>query len=170
MDVIQEELEEKLHDHFPSAEVRIQRKGRVWIQVEPEAFVPLCTWLKETGFGHLSAISVTDWPERKVFEETCHLWSQESRIVATVKITVDRDKPLAPSLFPLWHENAQVHERELHELFGIVFDGNPDLSPLFLEEWSGPAPFLKDFDWQEYVRENYYSEDNAREVAYFEGR
>ena len=34
----------------------------------------------------------------------------------------------------------------------IVFDGNKNLTPLFLEDWDGPPPFRKDFNWREYVR------------------
>lgn len=165
-----ENLSEELRGHFPSAKIRVQRKGRVWVEIEREDFLVLCSWLKDKKFDHLSAISVTDWPERNVFEETCHLWSQKDRIVVTVKTLISRDNPTAPSLCSLWYENVQVHERELHELFGVRFEGNPDLSPLFLEEWSGPPPFLKDLDWRKFARENYYSEENERERAYFEGR
>ncbi len=56
----------------------------------------------------------------------------------------------APSVSDIW-KNAGMHEREVHELFGIKFIGNPCLEPL-LTEWEGPPPFRKDFDWREYKR------------------
>ena len=39
---------------------------------------------------------------------------------------------------------------------------------LFLEDWEGPPPFRKDFDWGKYVREKYYNKKNERENIYFE--
>jgi len=48
-----------------------------------------------------------------------------------------------------------MHEHEAWELFKIIFKGNPMLKPLFLEEWNGPPPFRKDFNWREYVKEKY---------------
>ena len=53
-------------------------------------------------------------------------------------------------------------------MFGVKFEGNDDLSPLFLEDWLGPPPFRKDFDWRKYVREKYYDKKNERENIYFE--
>ncbi|MCD6380819.1 MAG: NADH-quinone oxidoreductase subunit C, partial [Candidatus Odinarchaeota archaeon] len=47
--------------------------------------------------------------------------------------------------------NAEMHEREVWELFGIYFKGNHMLKPLFMEDWSGPPPLRKDFDLHGYV-------------------
>ena len=117
---------------------------------------------------HLSAISVTDWVEKGKYELTYHLWSYEDKMLVTVKTKIDRDRPVIDSVAPIWKENAQIHERELHELFGVDFKGNSDLSPLFLEDWSGPPPFKKDFDWREYVRKEFYDRENERERVYYE--
>jgi len=56
----------------------------------------------------------------------------------------------------------------MHELFGVEFEGNQDLAPLFLEDWDGPPPFRKDFDWRDYVREREYDKENERERAYWD--
>jgi len=60
-----------------------------------------------------------------------------------------------PSLSELW-PNAAVHEREAWELFGISFEGNKFLKPLFLEDHFEIPPFRKDFNWREYVRKAYF--------------
>lgn len=146
---------------------RIQRKGRIWISIKSPDLVKTCMWLREESFEHLSAISVTDWIEEGTYELTYHLWSYEHKILLTVKTTISRDEPVIDSVTPIWNENAQIHERELHELFGVKFDGNEDLSPLFLEDWKGPPPFRKDFDWREYVRNEFYDPENEREQAYY---
>jgi NADH-quinone oxidoreductase subunit C len=146
----------------------IQRERRVWVSVEKNTLSTICRWLKEHGFVHLSAISVTDWVEEKQYELTYHLWSYDDKVLVTVKTRIDRENPFIDSVTPIWKENAQIHERELHELFGVNFEGNTDLTPLFLENWTGPPPFKKDFNWREYVREEFYDKDNERERVYYD--
>lgn len=110
----------------------------------------------------------SDWLEKGIYELTYHAWSYADKLLLTIKTEIDRDKPTVTSTIPIWDENAQIHERELHELFGVDFEGNPDLAPLFLEDWDGPPPFRKDFNWREYVRNKYYDKKNDREKPYFE--
>ncbi len=147
---------------------RVQKEQKIWISTDENRLMEMCNWLKERGFVHLSAISITDWLEKGNYELTYHLWSYKEKILVTVKIKIDRKNPTIDSVTPVWRENAQIHERELHELFGVKFKGNPDLSPLFLEDWEGPPPFRKDFDWREYVREKYYDKKNEREIVYYD--
>lgn len=148
---------------------RVQRKRRVWVNIDKENLVELCTFIKDEGITHLSAISVTDWIKEGEYEITYHLWSYENKILLTLKTRIDRENPVIQSVQSVWGESAQIHERELYELFGVKFEGNTELSPLFLEDWHGPPPFRKDFDWRAYVREKYYDKENEREKSYFEG-
>jgi NADH-quinone oxidoreductase subunit C len=46
---------------------------------------------------------------------------------------------------------SQFYEQEIHEFFGIVFEGNKDLSGLFLENWLDIPPFRKDFNTREFA-------------------
>jgi len=146
---------------------KLQRNKRIWIKIKRERLTELCRFLYEQNFKHLSAISATDYIEEEVYELTYHIWSYWDKILITVKTEISRDKPEIESLTEIWDGSAQIHERELHELFGVNFIGNPDLSQLFLEDWDGPPPFRKDFDWREYVRKEYYDEENEREKPYF---
>mgnify|MGYP001106973100 CR=1 FL=1 len=166
MNLQEQELVDRIESKF-GISGRIQRKRRMWVSIESYHLIETCMWLKEEGFDHLSAISVTDWIEEGTYELTYHLWSYEHKILLTVKTMISRDKPVIDSVTPIWNENAQIHERELHELFGVKFDGNEDLSPLFLEDWAGPPPFRKDFDWREYVCNEFYDPENEREQAYY---
>ncbi len=99
---------------------------------------------------------------------TYHLWSYNEKILLTVKTKIDRNKSVIDSVVPIWSNNAQIHERELHELFGVKFRGNPDLSQLFLEDWEGPPPFRKDFDWREYLKKEVFDPKNKREQVYYD--
>jgi len=158
-----DEMESKLE-----VKGRIQRNRRIWISTDKNKLMKTLNWLKDHGFVHLSAISVTDWLEEGKYELTYHLWSYNDKILVTVKTKIDRNRPEINSVIPIWNESAQIHERELHELFGVKFKGNPDLSPLFLEDWNQMPPFRKDFDWREYVREKFYDKKNEREKVYYD--
>ncbi len=147
---------------------KIQREHRVWVLINVNKLIEICKWLKEKGFAHLSSISVTDWLEQGEYELTYHLWSYDNKMLVTVKTRVNRNKPIVESVSTIWGESAQIHERELHELFGVKFKGNKDLLPLFLENWQGEAPFRKDFDWREYVRKEFYDKTNEREKVYYD--
>ena len=147
---------------------RIQRRQRIWVSVDKDNLNKINQWLKKQGFDHLSAISVTDLLDQGIYEVTYHVWSYIKKILVTVKTRIDRKKPVIVSAVSIWKENAQIHERELHELFGVNFQGNPDLSPLFLEDWQGPPPFIKDFNWREYVQKKCYDKKNEREKVYYE--
>ncbi len=67
--------------------------------------------------------------------------------VVAIKTTAagDREHPTLPSVHDIW-EVGQLYEREVHDYFGIVFEGNPDMRRLFLREtWKG-YPLRKDYD------------------------
>jgi len=161
------ELLKRIGSSF-GTEPRIAEDGTAWISVPAGDLGKYLALARDDGFDHCSAISVTDWPEEEAFELTYHLWSYAGRVLLTVKSRIDRRKATVDSAVPLWGPSAGIHERELHELFGVRFSGNPDLAPLFLESWDGPPPFRKDFDWRAYVRETFYEEDDPREQSYWD--
>ena len=139
----------------------------LWIRVPLNEVYDVLKRLKENGFEHLSMINATDWIDKNVFEISYFLWSPKYKKNVVVKTEINRNNPKIKSVSSIWYKNAEIHERELHELFGIKFEGNGDLTPLFLEDWSEIPPFRKDFDWREYVRKNFYDKNNEREKAYF---
>ncbi len=78
---------------------------------------------------------------------TCvyHLYSYEHRHTLVLKTTTPRDGGALPTIVPVWPA-ADWYERETAEMYGIHFEGHPDLRRLLLpEEWTGERPMLKDF-------------------------
>jgi NADH-quinone oxidoreductase subunit C len=163
----EDEMLQALREGF-AAEGVVTGSRRVSVSVDAQRLLEVCRWLREHDFAHLSAISTVDWLEQGVFELSYHVWSYQDRLLVSLKVQVDRTHPVVSSVVPVWDGSAGIHERELRELFGIAFDGNPDLAPLFLEDWQGPPPFRKDFDWREYVREHFYDRENEREHVYYD--
>lgn len=161
------ELLKKIESEF-GVKGLVNKERRIWLTIEDSRLLDICSWMKDQGFVHLSAISVTDWIKEGNYEVTYHLWSYENNVLTTLKTKIDRENPIIASVTPIWKESSQIHEREMHEMFGIKFEGNPNLSPLFLEDWDGPPPFRKDFNWREYVRDECFNRENKREYAYYD--
>ena len=72
------------------------------------------------------------------------LWSFELRHTFAVKVYCPRDNPHVPSVCDLWPA-ADWHEREAFDMFGILFDGHPDLRRILCaDDWEG-YPLRKDY-------------------------
>jgi len=76
--------------------------------------------------------------------------SQKLHII--LKTSIPREKPRFKTVIGIF-PNAEPYEREMHELFGISFEGHPRLAPLLLERDYEIPPFRKDFDTRKYVEE-----------------
>jgi NADH-quinone oxidoreductase subunit C len=97
---------------------------------------------------YCSFVSAVDRPEQGVFEVVYHLFSMEARHELLLKVRVPRLEPRVPSVTGIW-SGANWHEREAYDLFGIVFDGHPDLRRIMMtEDWTG-HPLRKDYVYQE---------------------
>lgn len=82
-------------------------------------------------------------PER--FEVVASLLSHGRRERLRMRVQVPPGDPTLPTLFDLW-PGAESLEREVYDMFGIVFDGHPDMSRILMpEDWSG-HPLRKDYD------------------------
>ena len=142
----------------------VSEDKRISLLVKKEKFYQVLSQLKDAGFNHFSDVTAVDYIDEQEFELIYHLWSHREKIRAMVKVRIPREVPTIKSVVDLW-TGAQMHEREAHELFGINFEGNPNLSPLFLEDWEEIPPFRRDFDTRKYVKEKYYLQDEGYPVA-----
>lgn len=108
--------------------------------------------LVKLGFDHLASVSGVDWPSEGRIELVYHAESYEPGkrgFLVELRVKVPRDDPRLPSLIDVW-PNALLMEREVWEMLGVVFEGNPDLRRLLLPpSWSGPPPLRKDFKVEE---------------------
>ncbi len=141
-------LEEKFHVE------QYYKDNNFYVTIKKEHYLDTAKYLKEQGFKRLVTISAVDWLERGVLEVYFLAYSFDNNLYIKVATEVPRDNPSIPSLSSLW-ENAEMHEREAWEMFGINFEGNNMLKPLFLEDPPRIPPFRKDFDWREEVKKEY---------------
>jgi len=108
-------------------------------------------------FDLLTDLTAVDWPKReKRFDLVLNLYSFPKQERLRIKAQVGEGEP-APSVAGIW-PTANWLEREVYDMFGIVFSGHPNLKRLLLpEEWEG-FPLRKDYDILQqddaWVREN----------------
>ena len=141
-----ERIEQLLLSQFPEAVEESREISEVsTLTVKPNEIVYICAFLKENPelrFDYLMSLSAVDWPDR--FDVVYHLYSIPHRHYVTLKVKVDKQKPLVPSVTSVW-KAANWQEREVYDMFGIEFDGHPDLRRILLEpDWEG-FPLRKDY-------------------------
>ena len=120
------------------------------VTVRPESIKKVCELSKfrpELDFNYLSCISVVDYIER--LEINYHLRSLNNRFKMVIKTNVPPEKALVSTVSSVW-KAANWFEREGHDLFGVVFEGHPNLSPLLLYDGFEGHPGLKSFPFHEY--------------------
>jgi len=141
---------------FFGDEARFTDKGGAqWeVRVPRDRCLPLLSFLRDHSFVHLAFISAVDWPKDGEIELVYHLWSYEHRVHVLVKTRTGREKAWMFTAHRLWGQ-AQAYEQEIHEMMGVFFLGNPDLSPLFLHNWHDRPPLRKDFDPKAYSLKAY---------------
>lgn len=136
-----------------SLEYRVD-KNIYYFEIKKIEYLNTAKYLKKHMFRRLLTVSAVDWIKYDSFEVYFILHILNKNAYVKVSTKIPQRKPKIDSISDLW-ANAAFHEREVWEMFGIVFEGNKMLKPLFLENWIGPPPFRKDFDWRKYTQENF---------------
>jgi NADH-quinone oxidoreductase subunit C len=138
------ELAGRVREFFPDV---VTARGEVTVFLTREELLDALARLRDEpdlAFGFLSSVAATDHlgtdPRFWVVYE---LRSVEHAHRLRVKVGLRDDDPHVPSVTPLF-PTADWHERETWDLFGIVFDGHPDLERILLpNDWEG-HPLRKD--------------------------
>jgi len=120
--------------------------GQDIAHVPPETWKTFAEAAKEAGFEVCSDVTAVDWmrqrPQR--FEVVANLLSMEHRTRFRMTTGVGREDPTIDSLTPIW-PGAGFAEREVYDMFGISFNGHPDLTRILMpDDWEG-HPLRKDF-------------------------
>lgn len=96
-------------------------------------------------FDWLSDLTAVDWPKRdKRFDIVLNMYSMEKNERLRLKVHASADERV-PSVQGIW-STANWMEREVYDMFGVVFEGHPALTRILLpDEWQG-YPLRKDYD------------------------
>ncbi len=168
---------EKLQERFPEEIIEVfESAGQTVVVVRREKIVDILNFLHgdvELLFDHLADLTAIDWLGKKTprFEVVYTLYSIRYKQYLRIKAQVPEDDPRLPSVTSIW-KTANWFEREVYDMFGLVFEGHPDLRRLLMpEDWEG-YPLRKDYplflepdkEWPVY-RE---LREKARELARFD--
>ena len=118
---------------------------RAEIEVEADAIGPTLERLRAEGYTMLVSLHGVDYlPEEPRLGVAYELLSMHHQDRVSVKVRVPIDEPRIPSVTPAW-PTADYQEREAFDMFGIVFDGHPDLRRILLPEDYLGHPQRRDF-------------------------
>jgi NADH-quinone oxidoreductase subunit C len=138
------EIAAKLEKQFPGSVIESSEDS---LLIKPESLLDVASFLKtapELNFDYLTAITAVDY--NSYFEVVYILTSLEHNHSLKFKTRChDRESPSLPSVFGLWR-TADLQEREIFDLFGIKFDGHPNLKHIVL--WDGFPGYPLRKDWQ----------------------
>jgi NADH-quinone oxidoreductase subunit C len=132
----------------------VEAFGEVTLVVPRAAIAEVCAHLKTAPgfeFDMLSDVSGVDrGPEEEPrFEVNYQLFSTKRFHRLRLKVLVNQEDTHVPTVTTVWR-TANWHERETFDMFGVIFDGHPDLRRILLpDDWQGHA-LRKDFPLRGY--------------------
>lgn len=142
---------DKLKGQFGDAILGVTEfRDEITVRVKPEVWVEVHKFLKtdpDSLFTQMIDLTAADYPLRPDrFDIITHLLSMDK--VLRIRLKTQTEEHI-PSLVPVWN-TSNWHERETYDLFGIIFDGHPDLRRILLtDDWEG-FPLRKDYPLEGY--------------------
>jgi NADH-quinone oxidoreductase subunit C len=120
--------------------------GTIAAMIPREGIRDLARILKEQfGFTHFIDALGNDRNERKMrFEVIYNIRNPETKERIFLKVRCDERDPHIPSVVSIW-SGANWHEREAFDMFGVIFDGHPDLRRMYMPDEFEYHPLRKDF-------------------------
>jgi len=144
---------DNLEARFPGKVNKDDRPGYSGYVVKPEALLEVAGALRDQlGYRYLSSVTAVDYLAEGLMEVVYHAYRIEGGPAVLFKSQVPREDSRLPSLVPLF-PGAEFQEREAWDLFGIHFEGHPDLRRILMWEGFHGHPMRK--DW----REAYFEEE-----------
>ncbi len=125
-----------------------KRSMAISIEVDRSKLIDVAKTLDRLGFDHVKSLTGVDHPDRGIIELVIHIGSYRKglrRFMVILRSNLDRKDPRVRTFTNIW-PSSELQEREAWEMFGIVFEGHPDLRRLLLpEEFEGLWPGRRDF-------------------------
>ena len=120
-------------------------RGRATLVIDPPAVRPVLETLREKGYGLLASVHGVDhYPEEPRLGVIYELLDMSRVDRITVKLRVRVSEPEVDSVTPAW-PTADHQEREIYDMFGVVFREHPDLRRILMPEDYEGHPQRRDF-------------------------
>jgi NADH-quinone oxidoreductase subunit C len=120
-------------------------RDKAALLVNPTAIESVLEQLRGKGFNFLASVHGVDYfPEEPRLGVHYELLDMRAVDRITVKLRVPTDAPNVPSVTPQW-PTANYQEREVYDMFGVIFDGHPDMRRILMPEDYEGHPQRRDF-------------------------
>ena len=120
-------------------------RGQASLHVVPAAIGAVLRFLHQRGYTFLASVHGLDYyPEEPRLGVQYEMLSMEQLDRIAVKLRVSIDVPHVPSVTPQW-PTADHQEREVFDMFGVIFDGHPNLRRILMPEDYEGHPQRRDF-------------------------
>ena len=149
----------ELSKHFPDDMLDVIRfRNETTIHVTPSRLREIAFFLRDheqITLNFLTDVTAVDMLTMRTtprFDVSAMLYSIPNRVRLRLKVGID-DGETVPSLVPVWN-GANWMERECYDMFGIIFEGHPNLRRILLaDDWDEGHPLRKDYPirgWKEF--------------------
>jgi NADH-quinone oxidoreductase subunit C len=120
------------------------------LTIAREGIVAAGLAIQSAGYNFLEDVTAVDWlPASPRFQVSYHVLSHSLKERIRLRVLIDEQTPAVETVTSVW-PSANYYEREVFDLFGIRFDGHPNLRRIMMpEEWSG-HPLRKDYPVEGY--------------------
>ena len=125
-------------------------RGELTLTVDSEHIVPAARALQSGGYNFFEDMTAVDWyPSTPRFQLSYHILSHSLKDRVRLRAMVDQADPSVESITGIW-AGANYFEREVFDLFGIRFQGHPNLRRIMMpDDWQG-HPLRKDYPVEGY--------------------
>jgi len=144
----------QIKNQFATNDITTKRSDLYKVEVTKERVFELIKFIGNNyDYKTLNAITCTDWIEDGHFALTYMLTTLDRTKTFMVQTLINREDAHIDSLV-LDFAQAEIMERDLHEMYGINFIGNENLKELSLENWVHTPPLRREFDTLEFVNKH----------------
>jgi NADH-quinone oxidoreductase subunit C len=124
--------------------------GELTLTIIPESIRAAAITVQGAGYNFFEDMTAVDWyPSVPRFQLSYHILSHTYKERIRLRVLVDEADPSVESITPVW-PGANYYEREVFDLFGIRFEGHPNLRRILMpDDWKG-YPLRKDYPVEGY--------------------
>ena len=125
-------------------------RDELTLTIVREEIIAAARAVQQAGYNFLEDVTAVDWfPASPRFQISYHIVSHKHKERIRLRVMIDEGSASLDSITPLW-PSADYYEREVFDLFGVRFDGHPNLRRIMMpDDWNG-HPLRKDYPVEGY--------------------
>jgi NADH-quinone oxidoreductase subunit C len=125
-------------------------RNELTLTIAAEEIRAAAATMQTAGYNFMDDLTAVDWfPSSPRFQVSYHLLSHTFKEYIRLRVLLDEANPSVASITPVW-PSANYYEREVFDLFGIRFEGHPNMRRIMMpDEWVG-HPLRKDYPVEGY--------------------